>query len=157
MLKQGFGLVAVISLLALPRMVWAQYPRGGPGPEGPGNGKGDNGITISLGKKPPIYKGWYLYWPMEALKQPRQPMPYPWWPQQNAALSPPAPVQNPPSSGPSFSPGNNSPSPAPLHLPNDTQRLPALPGMSSMDPSYYPVPVAPVGYSAPAPSYWYGR
>jgi hypothetical protein len=157
MLKKGFGFVAVMTLLVLPRMAWAQYPPGGPGPYGPGHDSGDHTLTLNLGKKPPIYKGWYLYWPVEALKQPRLPMPYPWWPQQSAALAAPAPALTPTPPGPLFPPTNNPPSPAPIHLPNDTQRLPALPGVSSWGTPYNPDPVAPVGYSAPAPSYWYGR
>ena len=101
-------------------------------------------------------KGWYLYWPSEALKQPRMPMPYPYWPSQAAGpqkqpsqptgtpeVSPPAPTNQPPS---------------PLYLPRDTQSLPALPGPMSWGQPY-PMPFQPVSYPYynPAPGYWYGR
>src|SRR4029077_15568467 len=85
-------------------------------------GKVSVGTKIELGKKPLPYKGWYLYWPMEALKQPRQPMPYPWWPSQNAGIPSPVPSNPPPT---------NSGAPGAPHVPNDTQGLPPLPTSTS--------------------------
>lgn len=89
-----------------------------------------------------IRKGWYLYWPEQALLEPRQPMPYPWWPtQQGSPAVPPAEQVPPPSRSPA---STQLLPPPPQYLPRDSK----------------PLPVQPVSYSMPsytAPAYWYGR
>lgn len=140
----------LVLLLALnmPALLSAQQP-----PPGPGHFS-YNTMSYNGQQTNSVRKGWYLYWPAEALKQPRLPMPYPWWPAQAAA------PQNPPP-GPGAPLGGNPPAPpatppSPLHLPRDTQSLPALPGPMSWAPPNA-MPFQPVSYPYPAPSYWYGR
>jgi hypothetical protein len=102
-------------------------------------------------------KGWFLYWPAEALAQPRVPMAYPYWPtqaNQPNMTNVPNPLMPPPAKPTTL--------PSPLDLPRDPQSLPRLPGLQGVswqsDTPYHPVmPMRPVGYTGEAPSYWYGR
>ncbi len=145
-------LCTVLSLLALAAGIQAQQPTTSPG-------QVNVGIKTDLGKKD-FYKGWYLYWPAEALSRPRMPMPFPYWPQQGAAQTPqPTPnLSAPPGPAPGAPPG-------PLQFPRENPGLPALPpvpGSTSWAPGYYGAqPFQPVSYPYPAyvptPGYWYYR
>jgi hypothetical protein len=121
--------------------------------QGPGPQKMSVGGTYTYGEDNYL-KGWYLYWPSEALKQPRVPMPFPYWPRESAG------AQKGPSqpAGPAdVTPTTPAQPPSPLYLPRDTQSLPALPGPMSWGQPY-PMPFQPVSYPYYAvPTYWYGR
>jgi len=139
-----FFLVMVLAILLTPSLK-AQTQQG----------TGSYSGNLSVGGAPTYPKGWFLYWPAEAMKQPRLPMPYPWWPNQAAPpQSPRTDPVPPPSDAPNSNPGQP---PAQFHLPRDTQSLPALPGPVSWGQPYG-MPFQPVSYpySAP-PAYWYGR
>ncbi len=96
-----------------------------------------------------VKRGWWLYWPAEALAQPRLPMPYPWWPNQQAA--PPIPPSEQ-ATPPRDRPAQATPPPA-LFLPRDPQSLPALPGPTGWAP--HPQSFQPV--SCTTPGYWFPR
>jgi hypothetical protein len=143
---QRFMLLGLLSLLALQSNIYAQAPVTSK----------TTTLSANLGNynEECYLKGWYLYWPAEALQQPRLPLPYPWWPAQ-ARRGVPAQQGNPAPAEESPRPGANIP-PGQLPLPTENQALPPLPKSSS---SYYPGnrPVVPVSYPQVVPSYWYGR
>jgi len=140
----------VLSLLVLAIGVQAQQPSTSPA-------QVSVGVKTDLGAKE-FYKGWYLYWPADALSRPRMPMPFPYWPQQGGSAQTPQPTPNlsaPPGAGSGAPPG-------PLQLPRDNPALPSLPPLpgTSWGPGYYPTPpFQPVSYPvyAPMPGYWYYR
>jgi hypothetical protein len=115
----------VLAVLAVAGSAQAQQPA--PTPQSV-----NVGGNVTLGYKD-FCKGWYLYWPAEALTRPRLPMPFPYWPQQAAAQPTPPP----------------SPPPAPL-------QLPPLSG-TSWAPNPYTPPFQPVSYPVSVPGYWYPR
>jgi hypothetical protein len=123
--------------------------------QNPDQARVSKGVSYSSGQNCEK-KGWYLYWPEQALMQPRLPMPYPWWPNQQGAPAIPPAEQSVPSGRPAVPQAGPS---APLFLPRDTQGLPALPGPMSQGQPFAP-PVQPVSFYYPsyaAPGYWYGR
>jgi hypothetical protein len=72
---------------------------------------------------------WYLYWPLDAHFGPPAPTGYPYWP---GAMTLPTAMA-----------GCGAPVAAPAPMP--------------LAPAVQPAGFQPVGYSYPAPSYWYGR
>ena len=103
---------------------------------------------------------WYLYWPLEAHFNVPAPCAYPFWPPgqtlpngQTAAIPPPLGGPAPPPASTIPVPALNVPPPGPVGLP---------PGVAPKPDAFKPVnfhapAVQPVLYSAPVPSYWYGR
>jgi hypothetical protein len=103
---------------------------------------------------------WYDYWPLEAHFQVPAPCAYPYWPPgqalpngQTAAIPPPLGGPAPPPAAVVPAPALNVPPPGPVGLP---------PGVAPKPEAFKPVnfhapAVQPVRYSAPVPSYWYGR
>jgi hypothetical protein len=102
---------------------------------------------------------WYNYWPLEAHFNVPAPCAYPFWPPgqtlpngQTAAIPPALGGHAPPPAalGP---PALTVPSPGPMGLPPGVAPTPG-----GLKPANFHAPaVQPVQYSAPAPSYWYGR
>lgn len=137
-------LLVVTALLSAQGMILAQGP-----------GMPNNGYNWNMGNynQENYLKGWYLYWPAEALLQPRRPMPYPWWP---AHANNVIPIQPGIDGAEEVVPGNPRTVPGPLTIPQETPSLPPVPGNKT---SYYPAnrAVQPVSYPQSIPSYWYNR
>jgi hypothetical protein len=92
---------------------------------------------------------WYNYWPLEAHFNVPAPCAYPYWP-PGQTLPNGETAAVPPVAGYVPPPGHDAPPPAPAVPP------PAPPG--ALKPANFHGPaVQPVRYSAPVPSYWYGR
>jgi hypothetical protein len=139
--------LALLTLLALPCLARAQ--------DSPPV-KLDMGLKFNIGGESSC-KGWFLYWPAEALAQPRMAMAYPFWPSQaNQPIGPvaPNPLMPPPDKPTTL--------PSPLDLPTEPQSVPRLPGLQGVmwrpeAPYYHATQVQPVTYTGTAPAYWYGR
>jgi hypothetical protein len=135
---------ALVGLVLAPALTLAQDPA-----------PVKNGVStqVNIGNGSTHYKGWYLYWPVDALKQPRMPLPYPWWPAQANGAGHETPLPPPPAYN---LPANGTPAPlSPLYLPRDSQNLPTLPQSSWVPGSASPF--QPVAYPSQVPAYWYGR
>jgi hypothetical protein len=103
-------------------------------------------VGVGVGAKDTV-RGWYLFWPADALTKPRMPLPYPWWPQQPAAAEAAPPTLNLPAPGPELPPSA-------LQLPRDNAK-PPVPGATSWAPGNPANPFQPVSYPVYVPGYWW--